>query len=105
MTKSERKNRIEQVIIKFLSPQYISIIDESALHEGHNNAPKGGESHFKIIIKSHQFSGKTRIEREITGEESFQLEWKNWMPVVIKEFTSNDAPSIPISNIRAGISP
>ncbi|PPR31336.1 MAG: DNA-binding transcriptional regulator BolA [Alphaproteobacteria bacterium MarineAlpha9_Bin2] len=77
MTKSERKNRIEQVIIKFLSPQYISIIDESALHEGHNSAPKGGESHFKIIIKSHLFSGKTRIERERMVQNLLAEEFKS----------------------------
>jgi len=41
---------------------------------------------------------KTIIEREVTGKESFVLDWKNWMPVVIKEFTDAEAPSIPISN-------
>jgi BolA protein len=64
MTKGERKNRIEQVIIEFLSPQYFSIVDDSADHKGHSGAPKEGESHFTIIIKSQKFSGKTRIERE-----------------------------------------
>jgi len=44
---------------------------------------------------------KTTIETDIVGNEEFYLDWQNWMPVVIKEFTGAggaEAPSIPISN-------
>ena len=64
MGKSERKNRIEQVIIAFLSPEYFSITDESEQHKGHTGAPATGESHYSIIVKSNKFIGKSKVERE-----------------------------------------
>ena len=56
MGKSERKKRIEQVIIAFLSPEYFSITDESEQHKGHTGATATGESHYSIIVKSNKFS-------------------------------------------------
>ena len=64
MDKSERKNRIEQVIIAFLAPEYFSITDESEQHRGHIGSPGTGESHYSIIVKSNKFIGKSRVERE-----------------------------------------
>ena len=64
MHKSERKKRIEQVIIEFLSPEFLIVEDDSKSHKGHINAPEAGESHFNITIKSKIFVGKSRVERE-----------------------------------------
>ena len=55
MHKGERKKRIEQAIITFLSPVDFNVEDDSLNHKGHAGAPEGGESHFNVSIKSFKF--------------------------------------------------
>ena len=77
MDKNERKNRIEQVIIAFLSPEYFSITDESEHHRGHIGSPGTGESHYSIIVKSNKFIGKSRVEREKMVHKLLAEEFKS----------------------------
>lgn len=53
-----RKN-IETKIGQALNADYLEVINESGMH----NVPPGSESHFKIIIVSNQFEGKSLLER------------------------------------------
>ena len=77
MNKGERKKRIEQAIIQFLSPTHFSVEDKSADHRGHSHAPQEGESHYNIMIKSHKFIGKSRIERERIVQKLLYDEFKS----------------------------
>lgn len=44
-------------------PATVEVVDESHLHAGHASAPEGGESHFRVLIVSEAFAGKTRVDR------------------------------------------
>lgn len=48
--------------LQALAPSHLEIIDESHLHVGHATAPAGGGSHFKIVIASPQFVGKSLVQ-------------------------------------------
>ena len=57
-----------------LRPSRLDLVNESHLHAGHRSSPGTGESHFRVLIVSEAFAGKTRIERHrmingIVGEE------------------------------------
>jgi BolA family transcriptional regulator, general stress-responsive regulator len=45
-----------------LEPESIELLDESAQHLGHSGWKAGG-SHFRLLIVSRQFAGKSRVER------------------------------------------
>lgn len=45
-----------------LEPLEFELVDESALHAGHEGAKSGG-GHYRLRIVSHQFSGKRTVER------------------------------------------
>lgn len=47
---------------KALSPTHLELIDDSAQHAGHAGAPRGGSSHFTLIIASDQFKGKSLVQ-------------------------------------------
>ena len=47
-----------------LTPSRLELIDESALHAGHAGARVQGESHFRVLIVTAMFAGKTRLERQ-----------------------------------------
>lgn len=46
-----------------LRPTRLDVINESELHAGHKSSPGTGESHFRILVVSGAFAGKSRVER------------------------------------------
>ncbi|WP_158964221.1 BolA family protein [Chachezhania sediminis] len=44
-------------------PRELNIVDESEKHRGHAGYQEGGESHFRVLIRSAAFDGQTRIAR------------------------------------------
>ena len=57
----DRVERIRTVVQDALRPVRLEIRDDSAAHVGH--AGGGGKGHFKVLIVSELFSGKTRLQR------------------------------------------
>ncbi|NVK34153.1 MAG: BolA family transcriptional regulator [Rhodobacteraceae bacterium] len=49
-----------------LSPETLSVIDESHRHEGHGGWREGGETHFRVQIVASAFSGMSRVNRHRT---------------------------------------
>ncbi|MFM9888580.1 MAG: BolA family protein [Burkholderiales bacterium] len=56
---------VEQSIharLAILAPESVELTDESGQHVGHAGA-RGGGGHYRLLIVSAQFEGKSRIER------------------------------------------
>jgi len=47
-----------------LEPTTLSLIDESASHQGHAGHDGRGESHFRLEIESAAFAGQSRVGRQ-----------------------------------------
>jgi BolA protein len=60
--KNQRAERIAARLQATLSPQRISVEDDSARHAGHAGA-RGGAGHFIVRIEAQAFAGRSRIER------------------------------------------
>lgn len=56
------KTRIEQKLTAAFQPERLEVLDESDKHHGHGGWREGGETHFRVRIKAHAFSGKSRVE-------------------------------------------
>jgi BolA family transcriptional regulator, general stress-responsive regulator len=46
-----------------LHPTRLDLVNESHLHAGHSSSPGTGESHFRLLIVSGDFAGKSRVAR------------------------------------------
>ena len=46
-----------------LRPVRLDVINESDMHAGHRSSPGTGESHFRVLIVSEMFAGKSRVDR------------------------------------------
>ena len=57
------ESSIREKLTEALQPSRLEIINESHLHAGHQSSPDTGESHFRVLIVSPQFNGKSRLER------------------------------------------
>ena len=55
--------RMRQALMVALEPTRLDIINESEMHAGHRGTPGTGESHFRILVVSPKFAGKSRVER------------------------------------------
>jgi BolA protein len=58
---ADRVSRIRAALEKELAPTRLDIIDDSARHAGHAGAREGG--HFRVLLTSAAFRGKTAIQR------------------------------------------
>jgi BolA protein len=57
------ETRMREKLLAALRPSRLDVVNESHLHEGHRNSPGTGESHFRVLIVSEAFAGKSRVER------------------------------------------
>lgn len=57
------KDTITRKLTEAFAPTALDVIDESHHHVGHAGAHPEGESHFRVVIASDAFSGKSRVER------------------------------------------
>jgi BolA protein len=55
--------RIREKLLIALEPTRLDVINESHLHAGHRSSPGTGESHYRVLIVSPAFTGKTRVAR------------------------------------------
>ncbi|MGR3504056.1 BolA family protein [Pseudaestuariivita sp.] len=58
-----RARRIEAALTEAFAPKALEVIDESEQHRGHAGFQEGGESHFRVRLKSAAFAGQSRIAR------------------------------------------
>jgi BolA protein len=57
------RDRIETRLREVFRPDFIEVIDESERHIGHAGYQEGGESHFRVTLRSARFEGMSRLER------------------------------------------
>ena len=57
------ENAMREKLQRILTPQTLEVINESHLHAGHASSPGTGESHFRVVVISELFQGKSRLER------------------------------------------
>lgn len=55
--------RIREKLMIAFEPTRLDIINESHLHAGHRSSPGTGESHYRVLIVSPAFAGKSRVAR------------------------------------------
>ena len=66
------KQLIEARIGAALNPTALRVEDESHLHAGHAGWREGGETHFRLVVVSAAFEGKSRVERHRLVNEALR---------------------------------
>jgi BolA family transcriptional regulator, general stress-responsive regulator len=56
-------SRMREKLMIALNPTRLDLVNESHLHAGHSSSPGTGESHFRLLIVSDEFTGKSRVAR------------------------------------------
>jgi BolA family transcriptional regulator, general stress-responsive regulator len=66
--------KIRESLMLALRPTRLDLVNESELHAGHRSSPGSGESHFRVLVVSERFQGKSRIERHRMVNEALATE-------------------------------
>jgi len=67
------QENINQKLVNSFTPTHLEVDNESHMH----NVPPGSESHFKVIVVSDQFKGKSLIQRHRLVNQSLTEELSN----------------------------
>jgi BolA family transcriptional regulator, general stress-responsive regulator len=65
---------IREKLQQAFQPIRLDVINESHLHAGHRSSPGTGESHFRVLIVSALFAGKSRLQRHRLVNETLSAE-------------------------------
>ena len=68
------ETRLKEKLLVALRPLRLDVINESHMHAGHRSSPGTGESHFRVLIVSENFQGKSRVERHRMVNEALKGE-------------------------------
>lgn len=55
---------IRRKLTEGLAPSEIEVFDESEQHRGHGGWREGGETHFRVRLKSASFNDLSRVQRQ-----------------------------------------
>jgi len=67
---------IREKLTQVLQPTRLDVVNESHLHAGHRTSPGTGESHFRVLVVSPAFAGKSRIDRHRMINDTLAAELK-----------------------------
>jgi len=63
VTRTDLGARIRAKLTAAFAPDHLEVIDESEQHLGHGGWREGGQTHFRVVLKSPAFDGLSRVER------------------------------------------
>ncbi len=90
------QSRMREKLMVALEPTRLDVVNESHLHAGHASSPGTGESHFRVLIVSKAFEGKSRVERHRTVNDLLAEELKDGVhALAIKALTPGEQASQP----------
>lgn len=69
-----RTDEIRDRLTAAFQPDRLEVIDDSERHRGHAGYQEGGESHFRVRIRSAAFAGQSRIARHRAVHEALGKE-------------------------------
>lgn len=78
MAPTAAEKRIREKLMVALEPIRLDVVNESELHAGHRSSPGTGDSHFRVLVVSEKFAGRSRLERhrlvnEVLKEEMTKI--------------------------------
>lgn len=83
---------IRAKLIDVLEPIRLDVINESHMHAGHHGSPGTGESHFRVLIVSPKFTGKSRVERHRMVNDTLATELKGGIhALALKTYAPGEA--------------
>ena len=83
---------IREKLVQALQPTRLDVVNELHLHAGHRSSPGTGDSHFRVLVVSAAFAGKSRIDRHRMVNDALAAELKGKVhALAIKAYAPDEA--------------
>ena len=83
---------IREKLVQALQPTRLDVVNESHLHAGHRSSPGTGDSHYRVLVVSAAFAGKSRIDRHRMVNDTLAAELKGKVhALAIKAYAPGEA--------------
>jgi BolA protein len=69
---TETAQRIEQILRERFNPVQFRLVDESQLHAGHAGVAESGGGHYRVLVVSAEFAGRSLLEQHRLVNEALQ---------------------------------
>ena len=89
------RDTITEKLTKRFTPDYLEVIDESERHRGHSGWREGGETHFRVRIRTSHFAGLSRVAQHRAVMETLDDELKAQIHALAIEIVKPEGPIIP----------
>ena len=76
-----RQERMQAALRGRFEPFALEVVDESQAHAGHGEGYPNGESHYRVIIGSAAFAGKSRVQVHRLIHEALAAELQGHNPI------------------------
>jgi BolA protein len=73
-------------------PLRLAVIDESERHRGHGGWREGGQTHFRVVLRSARFDGMSRIERSRAVHAALREELAGGVHALALDLAGGEAP-------------
>ena len=82
---------IEQKLREKFEPSELEVIDESHLHAGHAGARPGGNTHYRVTMKSDALNGLSRVAMQRLVMAELKAEFDAGLHALALHLSSEDA--------------
>ncbi len=87
---STRTERMTALLQQHFAPESLHVLDDSARHAGHAGAAPGGETHYRVVMVSERFRGKSRLQRSRSVQALLNDEFANGLHALELSLRSPD---------------
>lgn len=85
---SNRAERMKSVLQATFAPSELAVIDDSHSHAGHAGARPEGETHYRVRMVSHRFTGETRLARSRAVHAALTAEFNSGLHALSLELAA-----------------
>ena len=89
------RDTITEKLTKRFTPDYLEVIDESEQHLGHSGWREGGETHYRVRIRTSHFADLSRVAQHRAVMETLGDELKAQIHALAIEIVKPEGPVIP----------
>ncbi|WP_421725419.1 BolA family protein [Bauldia sp.] len=85
------EDRIAQTLTEAFDPVSVNVVDESDRHKGHAGARPEGETHFRVVVVSEAFRGKSRLAAHRMVHAALRDEFARGLHALVIDARAPDA--------------
>jgi BolA family transcriptional regulator, general stress-responsive regulator len=81
---------IRKKLLAAFAPEHLEVVDESERHRGHAGWREGGETHFRVVMRSAALNGMSRLDRSRAVHRALEQELSSNIHALALDLNGSD---------------